>query len=183
MKTCTSCGISKELSAFNKSSRTPDGFRHNCRDCHKKQNAEWRKKAKQFKCKYCDKPLANKTLELCWGHYERFRRGSLKLELPIKATTGRTKTKQGYIRLSGIKHPNVDSSGRIFEHVLVMAEYLERPLYSHENVHHKNGVRDDNRIENLELWSTSQPAGQRTEDKVAWAIELLKLYKPDILSV
>jgi hypothetical protein len=45
-----------------------------------------------------------------------------------------------------------------------------------------NGVRDDNRPENLELWSKSQPAGQRVADKVSWALEILKLYAPERLS-
>jgi HNH endonuclease len=59
---------------------------------------------------------------------------------------------------------------------------LGRPLLDHEEVHHRNGDRTDNRLDNLELWSTFQPAGQRVEDKVAWAIELLKLYAPERLS-
>jgi hypothetical protein len=63
------------------------------------------------------------------------------------------------------------------EHRRVMEEALGRPLLSVETVHHRNGNRQDNRLANLELWSSSHPSGQRVEDKIAWALELLETYR------
>lgn len=85
-------------------------------------------------------------------------------------------TDQGYL-----EEKTADGSW-VRQHRLVMEHRIGRPLWPDENVHHKNGDRADNRIENLELWSKSQPAGQRVEDKLAWAVEMIRRYNPDLLA-
>lgn len=121
---------------------------------------------------------------LCEGHYQQERRGK-----ELTALRGKRKyTKEersvpygrhlvrGYVVFIFPSHPNAGKGGEVAEHTLVMSEHLGRALVPGESVHHKNGVRDDNRIENLELWSKSQPAGQRVTDKLSWAREIINLY-------
>lgn len=84
--------------------------------------------------------------------------------------------KRGYKVIRKRGHPNAHAKGAIMEHIWLMSEHLGRALFDKENVHHKNGMRSDNRIENLELWSTAQPSGQRVDDKIAWCKEFMKQY-------
>ena len=89
---------------------------------------------------------------------------------------GRTRHKRGYILLWAPEHPKTGNGSYVFEHVLVMEKILGRYLLPGENVHHLNGVKDDNRPENLELWVRPQPTGIRNSDALSWAREIIARY-------
>lgn len=90
---------------------------------------------------------------------------------------GGRREEDGYILVYNPLHQKAKSNGYVREHVLVMENKLKRSLLPYENIHHLNGERGDNRIENLELWNTSHPPGQRIRDKIKWAKEILETYK------
>lgn len=117
----------------------------------------------------------------CMTHWKRLRQGDADWDTrPVRVvnqTPGATSpTKDGYVR------ERTGTGEWVLQHRLVMAAHIGRELTDDENVHHVNGDRADNRLSNLELWNTSQPSGQRVEDKVQWAREILAQYAPEALT-
>jgi hypothetical protein len=118
----------------------------------------------------------------CSSHYQKLvRHGDpeWKSTPQTRRKVAKRRDNDGYIRLYRPEHPNARKDGFIAEHTVVMAEKVGRPLLPRENVHHKNGVRDDNRPENLELWVKSQPSGQRVTDLIEFANYITATYGTD----
>lgn len=116
----------------------------------------------------------------CDAHDFRLRTlGDVQADRPVARKRDKTKPytdRKGYVQIYRPGHPSAWSDGWIPEHRLVMCDVLGRALADDEHVHHRNGVRADNRPENLELWTRSHPDGQRVEDVLRWAREFVARY-------
>lgn len=110
--------------------------------------------------------------DLCPRHYRRLA-STGSTDSPRPQGVWRTRdSRSGYVFLS---IPTTTSRRRkVGEHRYVMEQILDRPLRPFETAHHRNGLRDDNRPANLELWTRPQPSGQRPEDLVAWVVEFYR---------
>ena len=129
----------------------------------------------------CGRP--HKAQGYCPAHYKRYvATGDPEPSRPIREVAGDGFTHHGYWIVGVPKELRrmVGGAAKVGEHRLVMALHLGRPLLPDEVVHHRNGNRTDNRIENLELWLTSHPKGQRVQDIVAFSVEMLTRYAPEI---
>lgn len=101
---------------------------------------------------------------LCNMHYQRaYKNGEVGGPAPLKNRGKPWINRWGYVVLT------VDGA-RKMEHRHVMEQLLGRPLLPEETIHHRNGVRHDNRPENLELW-VSQRSGQRVTDLIAYLVQ------------
>jgi hypothetical protein len=152
----------------------------------------------------CSRPGCRKPhygLGLCSGHYAQLQRGKdLDSEFQTRAWNGEPCSVPGcsnpvkcrglcnahYIRSLKTDGQTQRSGGYestwidgrlVASHRIVMEGALGRPLEAYETVHHLNGIRDDNRIENLELWTVPQPKGQRPVDLARWVVQCY----PDIV--
>jgi hypothetical protein len=126
-------------------------------------------------CAFADCPKPHHVGGYCAGHYRQLQRG--RQLTPLGQRKGWYKSSAGYVYIWEPRHPNANKRGYVAEHTKVMAQILGRPLSASEEVHHRNKRRDDNRPQNLELWTRgSQPPGARASDLVMEAWRILCLY-------
>lgn len=176
-KTCPNCFIVHKYSTIL------------CQNCNvtKRKYGTFTPDHRNITCKLCNNIFVHKYKNALYCPDCRLKYNLItcrKIKRPkndIKKTRAKngtgTTTRAGYRQITRVGHANSGANGKIQEHTFVMSEYLDRPLDKHESVHHKNGIRHDNRIENLELWSRYQPIGQRVEDLLSWAREIILKYE------
>lgn len=136
-------------------------------------------KAKGQTCSIADCRKEVRARGLCGMHYERstLKNPEFHKSLSLRAENGAgTVTDHGYkiLTINGKKHR---------EHRWVMEQKLGRSLRRHEEIHHKDGDRLNNKTSNLELWSHSQPPGQRVEDKIVFCKSFLADYGINVATI
>ncbi len=161
MLTCRHCGEDKPRTR-NAATR---GYNYKQVYCSWKCKSEASKiPAPMMVCSQCNKEKPRKKMSVSGGYNYK----TIFCSRECSDNAQRT----GYTDKNGYKAFNV-LGRQNFEHRVVMERSLGRKLLPSETVHHKNGQRSDNRIENLELWDSRHPKGQRVDDKVEWAKSFL----------
>ena len=137
-----------------------------------------------FACGVEDCPRDAYARQLCRIHYRRWQRtGDPQPDLPVRdrSLDGFVNHGYRYVRVPPDVRYLTEGASTCAEHRLVMAIALGRPLTADESVHHRDGDRLNNSLENLELWTRWQPSGQRIEDRLDAAKALLERYAPELL--
>ena len=136
--------------------------------------------SKRLKEKGIETPSRDESAKMTWKNHVHPRRGKMGVDcpcygkpmserwrkkmIPIWKENGdrkrlyRKKQSDGYILVYSPNHPSADRTGYVLEHRIVFEKHIGRILCATEIVHHVNGKKDDNRIENLELVSRSEHA-------------------------
>lgn len=142
-------------------------WRQQNKEKHRQYTRDYEKRNRKD-CPQCGNKM-RRTAKLC-GQCSR-------KVVPKLRAKGRYMDASGYVYVKARDgEKGVKRNGFIVEHRRVMQDAIGRPLMKWENVHHKNGNRSDNRIENLELWVTMQPTGQRPQDLLKYAYDIIARY-------
>ena len=187
--TCKECSkpfvmMQSYLTAYKKKfGRDPLYCSMSCSDTGRRKDADERNK---FVCQHCGKLETRSRYTDKFRIYrdQKFCSPECKVAAQTKAAFDRFNAgdfrrhtkKHGYVYLSVPSLANGGKRTEVLEHRYVMEQHLGRSLLPTETVHHKNGIRADNSIENLELFDSRHGPGQRVADKIEFAIEMLALY-------
>jgi hypothetical protein len=158
-----------------------------CRDRCAACYGRWRKEdPTRPRCSFAQCDRAQYAAGLCELHRDRQLRGT-PLDAPLKGTLGERENPNpinGYVWTTVEEQDRWLVGGRSYvqKHRLVMARHMGRELAEDETVHHMNGIRSDNRVENLELWSGNHGKGARVADQIQHALEVLRRYAPERLA-